>query len=132
MDTLTLYYDGKCPLCMAEIHFLQGRNQRQLLHFVDVSAASYDETRHQVSCSAALESMHARTGSGELLTGVAVFAQAYRRAGLPKLAWLLSRPLLTPGFNFGYRFFARHRHRISSVIGPTLLKLAQRHRKQGK
>ncbi|NCX50503.1 MAG: DUF393 domain-containing protein, partial [Burkholderiaceae bacterium] len=33
---LTLFYDGACPLCQAEILYLQRRNQQQLLQFIDV------------------------------------------------------------------------------------------------
>lgn len=30
LHSLTLYYDGHCPLCVAEIHFLTARNRRGL------------------------------------------------------------------------------------------------------
>ena len=125
MQTMTLYYDGRCPLCMAEIHVLQARNQQGLLHFVDVTEHSFDEVGHAISCSAALAQMHGRLQDGRLLTGAAVFAEAYRRANLPLLAWVLSRPLLKPLFNVLYRLFARYRHGISRCLGPLLLRLAK-------
>jgi predicted DCC family thiol-disulfide oxidoreductase YuxK len=46
MQSLTIYYDGECPLCLAEIHFLKSRNFLGLLEFVDVAAPQYDESEH--------------------------------------------------------------------------------------
>jgi predicted DCC family thiol-disulfide oxidoreductase YuxK len=126
MQFMTLYYDGRCPLCMAEIHMLQARNVQGLLRFVDVTAAGFDEAQHEISCTVALAQMHARLEDGSLLTGAAVFAEAYRRADLPKLAWLLSRPRLQPMWNRLYSLFAKHRHAISRYLGPAMLYFAKR------
>jgi len=126
LPALTLYYDGRCPLCLAEIHVLRARNRMGLLHFVDVAADDFDEVAHAVSCERALEEMHARVEGGATLTGVAVFAEAYRRAGLEPLARLLSIRWLAPTWALGYRFFARHRHAISRWLGPMMLRLARR------
>jgi len=126
METLTLYFDGRCPLCLAEIHVLRARNRRGLLQFVDVTAQDYREPSHGVSCDAALANIHARLGDHTLLRGPAVFAEAYRRAGLEHGAWLFSRPALQPLLAFAYRLFARHRHAISRIAGPLLLRIARR------
>ena len=126
MQTLTIYFDGQCPLCLAEIHVLRARNRRGLLRFVDVTAEDYRESSHGVSCDAALASIHARLGDHTLLRGPAVFAEAYRRADLTRSAWLLSRPALQPLLAFAYRVFARHRHTISRLAGPLLLRVARR------
>ncbi len=125
LPTLTLYFDGACPLCAAEITLLKARNRQGLLDFVDV-AASPQSLPGGVSCAQALATMHGRLADGRLLTGVTVFAEAYRRADLPALAWLFSRPLLQPALMAGYRFFARHRERISRSLGPVMLRLVQR------
>lgn len=126
MQILTIYFDGRCPLCLAEIHVLRARNRRGLLQFVDVTAQDYRESSHGVSCDAALANIHARLGDHILLRGPAVFAEAYRRADLTRSAWLLSRPALQPLLAFAYRVFARHRHAISRLAGPLLLRIAQR------
>lgn len=125
MDALTIYYDGQCPLCQAEIHVLRARNRRGLLRFEDLTAPAFDEGPHRISCAAALERIHGRLDSGALLTGVAVFAEAYRRADLPVLAWLFSRSWLAPVLNPAYRMFVRYRHAISRTLGPLLLRLAR-------
>jgi predicted DCC family thiol-disulfide oxidoreductase YuxK len=126
MESLTIYFDGRCPLCLAEIHVLRARNRRGLLRFVDVTAQDYHEPSHGVSCDAALANIHARLNDQTLLHGPAVFAEAYRRADLTLGAWLLSRPVLQPLLAFVYRRFARHRHAISRLAGPLLLRIVRR------
>ena len=119
MQALTLYFDGSCPLCVAEIAMLKRRNGLGLLRFVDI-ARTPEQLPCAVSCAAAMAAMHGRLADGQLLSGVGVFAEAYRRAGLPLLAWLLSRPALQPLLGVAYRAFARHRTRIARVLGPLL------------
>jgi predicted DCC family thiol-disulfide oxidoreductase YuxK len=127
MQNLTIYYDGECPLCLAEIHFLKHRNSLGLLEFVDVSATQYDESAHQLSCKLALATMQGRLRDGTQLEGIPVFAEAYKRANLPKLAWLFSRSWLKPFLNASYYVFAKYRHSISKTIGPLMLRLSKRY-----
>ncbi|QWD87411.1 DUF393 domain-containing protein [Polynucleobacter paludilacus] len=124
LEKLTLFYDGTCPLCQAEILFLSKRNQAGLLSFVDINSRQYDPSQVGVSCDIALASMYAQYESGKLINGVEVFLQAYKRANLPVLVWLFSRPYLRPIFNGSYQLFARFRHPISRTIGPMALRLA--------
>ena len=53
MKKLTMYYDGLCPLCQAEILFLSGRNEAGLLSFVDINSAEYIAESVGVSCQQA-------------------------------------------------------------------------------
>lgn len=131
MKKLTMFYDGLCPLCQAEIQFLSSRNQAGLLSFTDINSAQYSPEKVGVSCSQALAAMYAQYDDGELISGVDVFSAAYARANLPFLAWLFSRPILQPAFRWGYRFFAKNRHAISSIFGPSALWLVNTVNKQG-
>ena len=126
MQSLTIYYDGECPLCLAEIHFLKSRNKDRLIEFVDVAAAQYDEATHQLSCQLALAAMHGRLADGTLLKGIPVFTEAYRRSDLPMLAWIFSRTWLEPFLSAMYYVFAKYRHSISRTIGPMMLRLSKR------
>ncbi|BDT79565.1 thiol-disulfide oxidoreductase DCC family protein [Polynucleobacter yangtzensis] len=125
LEKLTLFYDGACPLCQAEILFLSGRNQADLLDFVDINSERFDPQKVGVSCEAALAAMYGQFASGELIQGVAVFPEAYRRANLPRLAWFFSRKSMQPFLKLGYLFFAKNRHAISSLFGPTALRLVK-------
>jgi predicted DCC family thiol-disulfide oxidoreductase YuxK len=123
---LTLYYDGQCPLCQAEIHFLQSRNGEGKLDFVDVTEANFAANAHHISCEAAMAQIHGRLANGQVLVGVPVFAQAYQLARLPVLAWILSRPWLQPVLGPAYVLFAKHRHTLSKRFGPALLRFSKR------
>ncbi|MBU3615991.1 thiol-disulfide oxidoreductase DCC family protein [Polynucleobacter sp. JS-Polo-80-F4] len=125
LEKLTLFYDGACPLCQAEILFLSGRNQANLLDFVDINSEQFDPHKVGVSCEAALAAMYGQFASGQLIQGVSVFPEAYRRANLPRLAWLFSRKSLQPFLKLGYLFFAKNRHAISSLLGPAALRLVK-------
>lgn len=123
---LTLFYDGQCPLCQAEIHFLQSRDIEGKLGFVDVTQAQFDPSTHQISCEAAMAQIHGRLANGQVLVGVPVFAQAYQLARLPVLAWVLSRRWLQPILGPAYVLFAKHRHTLSKRFGPALLRFSKR------
>ncbi|QWD73877.1 DUF393 domain-containing protein [Polynucleobacter sp. TSB-Sco08W16] len=131
LQKLTLFYDGACPLCQAEILFLGGRNQAGLLDFVDINSDQYNPAAVGVSCEQALAAMYGQYADGVLISGVAVFPEAYRRAELPFMAWLFSRKVLQPFLRFGYRFFAKNRHAISQIFGPGALRLVKANTKQG-
>ena len=121
---MTVFFDGACPLCAAEIHMLAARNRRQLLRFVDLGQPGA-ELPCTVVCSQAMDNIHAVLDDGRTLVGVPVFAEAYRRADLPLLAWLISRPWLRWLLVPAYALFARHRAGISALLGPPLLRLVQ-------
>ena len=123
LPRLTFFFDGQCPLCQAEIVFLSRRNQAGLLTFVDINSDLYDESAVGVSCSQALAEIYGQFDNGLVIKGPAVFGEAYRRAGLPTLAWVMSRKTLAPLLALGYRFFAKHRHRIAKLFGPFARKL---------
>jgi predicted DCC family thiol-disulfide oxidoreductase YuxK len=125
LEKLTLFYDGACPLCQAEILFLSRRNQAGLLDFVDVHSERFNSDQIGISCDQALAAMYGQYAGGALIQGVAVFPEAYRRANLPFLAWVFSRPALQPILKIAYQFFAKNRHAISKLFGPMALCLVK-------
>ena len=131
LQQMTLYYDGACPLCRAEIIFLSSRHHQGQLDFIDINSNRYDPLKVGVSCEQALAAMYGQFADGRLISGVAVFSEAYRRAELPFLAWLFSRKLLQPFLQLAYRFFAKNRHAISRMLGPIALRLVKGRSSQG-
>jgi predicted DCC family thiol-disulfide oxidoreductase YuxK len=125
LEKLTLFYDGACPLCQAEILFLSRRNQAGLLDFVDINSERFDSAKVGISCEQALAAMYGQYDNGVLIKGAAVFPAAYRRADLPLLAWIFSRKSLHAILQAAYRFFAKNRHAISRLLGPTALYLVK-------
>ena len=122
---LTLYFDGNCPLCKAEMIYLSARDKAGKLGFVDVRQARALDALDGVSCDSALANIHAQTLDGKTLIGVDVFREAYALVDLKVLSWFLSIKPFQPFFRFGYRLFATHRYSLSKVLGGPALKLVK-------
>jgi len=123
-ETLSILYDGNCPLCLAEIHILKNNNRRQLLKFINL----HDENimDKAINCQLALEVIHAKLSNGQVITGSRVFEEAYQRADLIIMRRLFSFKSFQLFYGIFYITFARFRHQISKLIGPTMLKLVKR------
>ncbi len=122
-QTLTLYFDGSCPFCLAEMRLLEHKDQKGLLRFEDITAKNFSEDQHGVVCELAMKSIKGRLSSGEYLDGIEVFAKAYELVGLRTYAKCLSAKRLQAPLAWCYLKFAQHRHRLSKIFGPVALKL---------
>ena len=112
---LTLLFDGGCPLCLREVHFLEQRDRRcngasPRIAFVDVDAADYDPTSHGgISYREAMGRIHAIAADGSVLRDVAVFRRAYELIGLGWLYAPTRWPLIGPLADWAYGLWARWR-----------------------
>ncbi len=120
---LTLFFDGSCPLCLAEMDLLKHKDQGGVLKFEDITGKDFSVERHGFSCELAMKSIKGKTSTGELLDGVAVFAKAYELVGMKRYAQLLGAPRLQGLLSWAYLKFAKHRHILSKALGPLALKL---------
>jgi predicted DCC family thiol-disulfide oxidoreductase YuxK len=113
--SLTLLFDGGCPLCVREVTFLQRRDQRlhgvaPRLAFVDINRADYNPAEHSdISYRAAMGRIHAITAGGAVLRDVAVFRAAYQQVGLGWLYAPTAWPVLQPLVDGLYGIWARWR-----------------------
>jgi predicted DCC family thiol-disulfide oxidoreductase YuxK len=123
---LTILYDGACPLCLREVHFLQGRDrERHCLTFVDIDDPAYDPGRHAgISYREAMGRIHAIDAQGAVLRDVAVFRRAYELIGLGWLYAPTGWPLVGPLAEALYRLWARLRLRFTGR--PALEELCRR------
>ncbi len=121
---LTIFYDGDCPLCLAEIHFLKQHNQRGLLAFE--SLQQLDPANCDINCELALKSIHAKLGEHKIIVGPEVFYEAYKRTDLRVVNYLFSLKLFRFIYAKFYVVFAKYRHQISKRIGPSLLYFVQK------
>jgi predicted DCC family thiol-disulfide oxidoreductase YuxK len=119
-EKLTIYYDGDCPLCLAEIHFLKHHNHRDLLNFVNLHAM---DSAGEVNCALAMKNIHGRIGD-DLIAGPRVFDEAYKRTDLKFINYLFSLAAFRFVYANFYVLFAKYRHQISRLIGPCLLRWA--------
>lgn len=90
----TVYYDGACPLCRAEIGLY--RRQGAEARFIDLSKG--EGAPEEVGCAAALKRFHVRREDGVLVSGAAAFAALWkatpgwrllgRIAAVPPFVWI--------------------------------------------
>ena len=113
----TVYYDGSCPLCRAEIGHYRRKDQSGALCFVDVSepiAVIPDGLTQQQ----AMKRFHVRTGRGTIVSGAAAFVEVWAR--LPRWRWA-ARAAALPGvlalLELGYRLFLPARPTFAAIFG---------------
>jgi len=115
---MTLFFDGRCPLCVREMRALRRRDRAARLRFVDVRAPGF-ERPDGTTMDELLAAIHGRTAAGRLVAGVETVRLAYEAVGL---GWLLAptawRPLRGASER-AYAWLARHR-----VAVPAWLALA--------
>jgi predicted DCC family thiol-disulfide oxidoreductase YuxK len=116
----TVYFDGSCPLCQAEIGYYRRNDRAGALCFVDVSESGAVTpeglTRHR-----AMERFHFRASDGRVLSGAAAFVEIWSR--LPNWRWAAraaSIPGVLAALELGYRLFLPARPLISRLYGAVL------------
>lgn len=76
-DRLTVYFDGSCPLCTAEIGHYRKLDRAGAVAFADVSSPG-DDPGPDLAREDAMARFHVRTPDGRLLSGAAAFAALWR------------------------------------------------------
>ena len=124
---LTIYYDASCPLCAAEMHTIIETDFEKKLILVDCSADSFNEPAFCPSTKAAMMArIHAVDAAGQWLTGVDVFAIAYKAGGFNKLGRFWESKTLRPILTRAYPFIADNRHWLSKTPLPYVFNKALR------
>jgi len=115
----TVYFDGSCPLCRAEIGHYRRKDRSGALCFVDVSnpdALLPDGLAHRQ----AMARFHVRAGNGQLLSGAAAFIEVWAR--LPSWHWA-ARVAALPGvltlLQLSYRLFLPLRPALARIFART-------------
>jgi predicted DCC family thiol-disulfide oxidoreductase YuxK len=114
----TVYFDGSCALCQAEIDHYRRQDRAGAVCFVDVSKTAA-ETPDGLDRKRAMARFHVRAPDGRVLSGAAAFPEIWRR--LPGWRWAARAarlPGVLPLLELGYRMFLPAR--------PFLARLASR------
>ncbi len=103
---LTVFYDGLCRLCSAEINHYRKLKGSEKIWFVDITSAAFKAKVHGVDPYQVHKIMHVKRGE-KLFTKMDAFIEIWKE--LPKYNWLIpfaQNPLLRPFLNLGYEGFA--------------------------
>lgn len=114
---LTLFYDGNCPFCAAEMARLQRWNSSGKLAFIDISQANFDPSPLGVDIAELDKELYSQRPNGEILIGIDSMLAAYTIVGKGWRVLPLRIKLLRPLWTSLYRKFARNRYRLSRLMG---------------
>ena len=123
--TLTVYFDGSCPLCRAEIGLNSAQKGADRIRFQDVAATGErfaEPLGVDLAEEQALARFHLRLADGTLVSGAAAFVQIWMQ--LPAWRWaarLGSLPGVMPLLELAYRMFLPIRPLLSRVVGAVLV-----------
>ena len=121
-DTLTVLYDGGCPLCRREIAHVKGLSERQAdssLCFVDISDASQTNEAYVNDRATLLARFHIERADGSRVDGAAAFVAMWER--LPGWRWL-AKVAKAPGV----LWLLERMYRLFLKIRPSLQAAARR------
>jgi len=117
-ETLTVLYDGACPLCRREIAHVQGLARGEpdsALCFLDVSGGGED-SHTTAERAALLARFHVQRADGSRIDGAAAFVEMWSR--LPCWRWL-ARLARLPGMlvlmEWSYRGFLHLRPALQAL-----------------
>lgn len=83
---LTVYFDGACPICSAEIAHYRRQPGAQACTWIDAASCAEDALGPGLTRGAALGRFHVRRADGQLVGGMRGFAALW--STLPRTAWL--------------------------------------------
>jgi predicted DCC family thiol-disulfide oxidoreductase YuxK len=107
---LTVFFDGSCPLCRAEIDVYLGCRGAEQVAFVDVSAIANIAVAPGLDQARAMSRFHVMRSDGTFDSGAAAFGRLW--LALPGWHWLgriIMLPFVLPLAELAYRMFLHGR-----------------------
>jgi len=116
---LTVYFDGLCVICNAEIQHYRRRDRDGRIDFVDIAAPGFDAEAEGLDPRAVVRVLHARRADGTLVTGVDTFVEIWARVpGFGPAARLARLRPVRATLELGYRAFVRVRPYLPRKKAP--------------
>ena len=113
---LTIFYDGFCPLCLAEMTRLKAMDTKQVLAFVDIQHSDFPTAYPELDWQALNARTHGIKANGELINGLDVTYLAWSLVGKGWVYAPLRWPILRWFADKLYNLFARYRYNISYLF----------------
>ena len=118
-QTIEMFYDGDCPLCMRETRMPGRLDRNERILFTNIAAPGFDVTCLGKTQDELMAEMHGRLPDGTWVTGVEVFRRLYSAVGFGPAVWFTRLPIITQFLDIGYRLFAKNRLRLTGRCSET-------------
>ncbi|MHA2938024.1 thiol-disulfide oxidoreductase DCC family protein [Vibrio sp. RC27] len=112
---LTIFYDGHCPMCSAEMKHLKESDINNAIITVDIHQENFSRLYPEIDFEKAMKILHG-VYKGDLLLGLEVTHRAWTLVG--KGFWVapLNWPIIKTVSHWIYLGVAKHRHSVSPTI----------------
>ena len=110
MKQMTIFYDGLCRVCSAEMDHYKTMRGADQIRFADITSADFDANAEKLDPFKIHREIHAKDAAGRVYVGVEAFILIWSH--LPALHWL-SRAAKKKPINFvlqiAYKLFVKVR-----------------------
>jgi len=113
---LTVFFDGHCPLCSAEMRQLNRLDHLKLLKLIDLHQADFTLLYPHVDKVQASNILQAQQSDGTMLYGLDANCKAWEIVGKKRWLRVLRWPVIRIIADRGYMFFAKNRSTISYLV----------------
>ena len=117
--TVQVFFDGDCPLCRREIDMIRKLDRAHVIWFSDIANKDFNAADWGKNTSQLMAEIHARKPNGEWLIGVETFRAIYHAIGFRRLVRLSRLPVINFALNWGYKYFAKNRLRLTGRCTDT-------------
>jgi len=114
-QSLTIFYDGHCPLCCLEMDKLKRYDDHNLIILEDLHQTDFSTRFPQINRDKALQRLHGLY-QGELLLALDVTHRAWTLVGRGALVAPLQCPVIKQVAHGGYLVLAKYRLPISRFL----------------
>lgn len=114
-QVLTIFYDGNCPMCHAEMQHLKRVDDNNRIALVNLHSLEFRELYPDINFDEAMRILHGRY-NGKQLLGLEVTHRAWTIVG--KGFWVapLNWPIVKTVSHWVYCLVAKYRHPISVFL----------------
>jgi predicted DCC family thiol-disulfide oxidoreductase YuxK len=126
---LSVFYDGNCPLCHAEMEAIASLNRQGALNLVNCAAPDFDRNlflHEGITHEAMMKAMHVRDASGRWWSGPDAFAQMYEQVDQKTIAKFWGSSFLRPVTQRLYPLIANNRQTLSALGADKLFSVFTR------
>jgi len=107
---LTVYFDGLCRVCSAEIEHYRRRDREERVRWVDIADPHFSAEAEGVDATRVHRVMHAKDAEGRFHTEVDAFIAIWKVIpGFHWLAGLAGLGVVRPALDLGYQAFVKVR-----------------------